>query len=63
MEDLKNYRKKTSKKQLCINMPIDLVDFIGSEVSKRSSNSFTGTLIELLKERKESIENDNIREV
>ena len=55
---LTDYRKKIKTKRLNLVLPFELVDQIGKEMNRRESTSFTATIIELIKERLESIDND-----
>jgi hypothetical protein len=54
---LKDYRNKIQTKRLTIVLPMEIVDWVGSEVERRQSPSFTACLIEIIKERKEHLEN------
>ena len=56
---LTDYRNKIQTRRVTVRMPMELVDFIGSEMQKRESNSFSSTLLDLIKYAKENIENDN----
>ena len=53
-----DYRNKIQTKHVAVRMPLDLVDWIGDEVQKRHSN-FSAVLIDIIRERKEAMENDN----